>query len=180
MPGDTAGGRYVSGVTSVVLTKPSVAADEATAPLRASIDGLTSALTARAGELADANDAMSRARADRIAASRLRKLELSMPVELPSLAAFANRGLVLRPDGPAGRPTSVRLMIARVEAKKLGLRSRIVVAERVTIGADGSVTFVLKPPAAARALKANVGKLALLAEATTGDRRSLVSATVRR
>lgn len=71
-------------------------------------------------------------------------------------------------------------MIARVEAKKLGLRSRIVAAERVTIGADGSVTFVLKPPAAARALKATVGKLALLAEATTGDRRSLVSATVRR
>lgn len=84
MPGDTAGGRYVSGVTSVVLTKPSVAADEATAPLRASIDGLTSALTARAGELADANDAMSRARA-KIASlqAALRELELSMPVELP-------------------------------------------------------------------------------------------------
>lgn len=182
VPGDTAGGRYVSGVTSVVLTKPSVAIDEATAPLRASIDSLTSALGASAGELAEAEGSLSRAKTE-IASLRaaLRPLELSLPAALPSLAGFAVHGLALRLEGPANRPTSVRLLIAAVKAKKLGLRSRIIAAQRVTIGADGTAAFVIRPVAAARAaLKRKAGRLALLAEATTGDRRALASTTIGR
>jgi DMSO/TMAO reductase YedYZ molybdopterin-dependent catalytic subunit len=182
VPGDTAGGRYVSDVTSVVLTKPSAAIEEATAPLRASIDSLTSALGASAGELAETNGSLSRAETQ-IASLRaaLRPLKLSMPAALPSLAGFAAHGLALRLEGPASRPTSVRLLIAAVKARTLGLRSRIIAARRVTISADGTATFVIRPAAmAAAALKPKAGRLTLLAEATTGDRRSLASTTIGR
>lgn len=91
------------------------------------------------------------------------------------------QGLALRLKGPASRPTSVRLLIAAARAKKRGLRSRIIAARRVTVGADGITTFVIEPTAvAAAALKSKAGKLALLAEATTGDRRALASATIGR
>jgi DMSO/TMAO reductase YedYZ molybdopterin-dependent catalytic subunit len=105
VPGDTAGGRYVSGVTSVILTKPSVAIDEATAPLRASIDSLTSALAASAGELAEARGSVNQADAQ-IATLKaaLRTLKLSMPATLPSPAGLAMHGLALKLEGPrAGR-----------------------------------------------------------------------------
>jgi hypothetical protein len=182
VPGDAAGGRYVSGVANVVLTKPSAAIDEATEPLQASIDSLTSALGASAGELADVKGSLGEAEAQ-IAALKaaLRTLKLSMPATLPSPAGFASHGLALRLEGPASRPTSVRLLIAAAKAKQLGLRSRIIAVQHVTIGADGTATFAIKPAgAAAAALKARAGRLALLAEATTGDRRSLASATVGR
>jgi hypothetical protein len=180
VPGDTAGGRYVSGVTGVVLTKPSAAIDEATAPLQASVDGLTSALAASAAELAGAKGSLSQAEAQ-IASLKaaLRTLELSMPQTLPSPGGLAVHGLALRIEGPASRPTSVRLLIAAVKAKKLHLRSRVIAAQRVTTGADGAASFVMKPTApAAAALKRQSGRLALLAEVTTGDRRALASTVV--
>jgi hypothetical protein len=182
VPGDTAGGRYVSGVTGVVLTKPSAASDEATAPLQASIDDHTSALAVSAGELADVRGSLDQADAQ-VASLKaaLRSLKLSMPATLPSQAGLAVHGLALRLEGPASRATSVRLLIAAVQAKKLKLRSRVIAAQSVSTGADGSASFVLRPAApAAAALRRQSGRLALLAEATTGDRRSLASAVIGR
>jgi DMSO/TMAO reductase YedYZ molybdopterin-dependent catalytic subunit len=182
VPGDTAGGRYVSGVTDVVLTKPSAAIGEATAPLQASVDGLTSALAASAGDLSEARASLTHAEAEIASLKAARRtLELSMPAPLPPPAGLASRGLALRLQGPASRATSVRLLIAAVKAKKLGLRSRVIASRSVTIGADGTAAFVMKPAAAAaRALRRQPGRLALLAEATAGDRRSLATATIGR
>lgn len=154
--------------------------EEAVEPLEAHIDGLTSDLATATAELAGVKAALANATTE-IASLKaaLTRLKLTFPATAPSLDALAATGLALKLAGPASQTVSVRLLVPAGKLKKLGLRSRIVATGQVALGADGAATFALKPAAtAAAALRTYSGKLAVLGEATTGDRRSLASATL--
>ena len=75
----------------------------------------------------------------------------------------------------------MRMRIAATGARKLGLRSRIVGSQSVTIDGTGNATVQLAPtPAAAAALRKQRGPLKLAVEATGGDRWSLRSIVLAR
>lgn len=150
----------------------------AVAPLRAEIDTLRGEVAAKTTELAGVKGQLSHASAE-IASLKaaLTRLKLTFPATTPSLDALAADGLALRLTGPPGQTASVRLLVSATKLRRLGLRSRIVGATRVTLDESGRASLVLAPTrTAASALRRHVGKLSVLGEATTGDRRSLASA----
>lgn len=154
--------------------------EERIATLTSDLGTATSALTAIGAELTGVKGALSNANAE-IASLKaaLTRLKLTFPATAPSLDALAASGLALKLAGPAGQTVNVRLLVPAAKLKKLGLRSRIVGTHKVVLAADGSASFVLRTTtAAASALRKHTGKLAVLGEATTGDRRSLASATL--
>jgi len=116
-----------------------------------------------------------------IAALRLdlRSLKLALPSRIPSPGGLARNGIALTLAGPAKRTVSVRALIGAAQAKKLGLRSRVLAGKSVVLGADGDAAFILTPTkAAAAGLRKAKGSLALAVDAATGDRHNLVSATL--
>ncbi len=154
--------------------------EEAIKPLEAHVTSLTSDLAAKTAELTNVKGALSNATTE-IASLKaaLTRLKLTFPATAPTLDALAKDGLALKLAGPANQTVSVRLMAPADKLKKLRLKSRILGAQKVVLGSDGNASLVLKPTAtAATALRKHSGKLALLGEATTGDRRSLASATL--
>ena len=111
----------------------------------------------------------------------LRRLKLTMPRTIPSPGGLARKGIALTLAGPAKRMVRVRALIGAAQAKKLGLRSRVLTIRSVALGADGNAAFTLKPATAAAArLRRARGSLDLAVEAATGDRHNLVSATLGR
>ncbi len=154
--------------------------EEAVVPLEAHVSSLTSDLATKTTEVANAKGALSSATTE-IAALKaaLTRLKLTFPATAPSLDALAKDGLALKLAGPASQTVNVRLLVPADKLKKLRLKSRIVGTQKVALAADGTASFTLKATSAAgAALKRYAGKLSLLGEATTGDRRSLASATV--
>ena len=189
VPGDTAGGRYVSGVNSVVLHKPASAILEATTPLQASITSLSSSLATKAAELATrttdlatANTALTRANA-RIAALtlQLRPLKVAVAAQPKSPLRLAEDGLGVSLSGPPSQALRVRLLCSADTARRHGLRSRVISVHSVTTADEGTASLLMRVTArAGTALRRHKGKLALLAEATFGDRRALAGATIGR
>jgi hypothetical protein len=187
VPGDAAGGRYVTGVNSVVLHKPASAILEATTPLQASVGSLTSALaaktselTTRTAELGGVKGDLTRARAqiDELTA-QLRPLRLMIALAPKKPARLSDEGLSLALSGPARQTVRARVMVSAAAARKDGLRSRVIAVGSATTAADGTAGVLLRATApAATALRRHAGKLDLLAEATTGDRRALAATTV--
>ncbi|MEA2223823.1 MAG: hypothetical protein QOH83_2199 [Solirubrobacteraceae bacterium] len=111
----------------------------------------------------------------------LRPLKLTLPSTIPSPGGFAGKGIALRLAGPAKRTVRVRALIGAPQARKLGLRSRVLASRGVALGAGGSAAFTLKPAtAAAVRLRKAKGSLVLAVDAATGDRHNLVSATLGR
>jgi len=151
---------------------------EAKTPLEASIAGLTSANATMTSELATVKGSLTNATKE-IASLKaaLTRLKLTFPTSLPSLDGLAADGLAVRLVGPANQTATVRLLIPTAKLKRAKLKSRIVATQSVALGADGSASFVMRTtPKAGAALRRLKGKLAVLGEATTGDRRSLASA----
>ncbi len=162
--------------------------EAAVEPLEEHIAELTDEVAAKTTELTAVNGSLSNVQAEvaflktEIASLRsaLTRLKLTFPATAPTLDALAASGLALKLTGPASQTASVRLLVPASKLKKLGLTSRVIATQQVALGADGSATFVLKTTAtAAAALKKYTGKLSLLGEATTGDRRSLASAVLK-
>lgn len=155
--------------------------EEAVKPLEEHVSVLTADLATKTAELTGVKGALSNAHTE-IASLKaaLTRLKLTFPATSPSLDGLAAGGLALRLVGPAGRTANVRLLVSARKLKKLGLKSRIIGTQKVDLGTDGTASFTLKPTAkAATALKKYTGKLAILGEATTADRRSLAAAVLR-
>ena len=109
----------------------------------------------------------------------LRRLKLALPSTIPSPGGLAGKGMALTLAGPAKRTVRVRALIGAPQAKRLGLRSRVLAGRSVVLGADGNAAFTLKPAKAAAArLRHAKGPLVLAVDAATGDRHNLVSATL--
>jgi hypothetical protein len=109
----------------------------------------------------------------------LRRLRLALPRAIPSPRAFAGNGIALTLAGPAKRTVRVRALIGAAQARKLGLRSRVLTIRSVALGAGGSAAFTLKPAqAVAVRLRRARGSLDLAVDAATGDRHNVVSATL--
>ncbi len=187
VPGDAAGGRYVSAVNSVVVHKPASAMLEATTPLQASVASLTAALAARTTELATKTSELTTAKTSLTQTSaqivaltaQLRRLELAIATAPKSALRLAEDGLGLSLSGSPNQTLRVRALITAQTAKRLGLRSRVIALQGVSTGVDGTAGVLMRVTArAGTALRRHRGKLALLAEATTGDRRALAGATI--
>jgi len=151
----------------------------ATAPLHDEIAEQAAQIGALRAAGADSAAQISALRSE-IAALRLdrRTLKLSLPATIPSPGALARNGIALSLAGPARRPVSVRALISGAKANKLGLRSRVIGRRSVVLDADGNATFTLVPAQAAAALERAEGSLALALDATTGDRHTVVSASL--
>jgi hypothetical protein len=109
----------------------------------------------------------------------LRHLQLALPRTIPSPGGLARKGIALTLAGPAKRMVRVRALIGAAQARKLGLRSRVLTVRSVALGADGNAAFTLKPAiAAARRLSRTRGSLDLTVDAATEDRHNVVSATL--
>ncbi len=153
--------------------------EAAVKPLEEHVTSLTTDLAAKATELSTVKGALSNATTE-IASLKaaLTRLKLTFGAS-PSLDALAANGLALKLVGPASQTANVRLLVPADKLKKLGLKSRIIGTQKVVIAADGTASLTLKTTAtAASALKKHTGKLSVLGEATTGDRRSLASAVL--
>jgi hypothetical protein len=151
----------------------------ATAPLHDEIAAQATQIGALRAAGADSAAQISALRSE-VAALRLdlRTLKLSLPATIPSPSALARNGIALSLAGPAKRPVSVRALISAAKAKKLGLRSRVVGRRSVVLDADGNATFTLIPANAAAALEQATGSLVLAVDATSGDRHTVVSASL--
>ena len=176
VPGDTAGGRYVSGVVAVTVTTPAVAsaaaAAGAAAPLQAQVTVLTGTLRARDTALAAAA-ADSAAKDSQIAALQGagRPLVVLAPSTTTARAAFSRTGLPVSVSGPTGRTTTVRLQLDAPTTRRLGLTSPVLATGTVTDPAQGAAALVLHTtPAGTRALARLRGRVRVEVVATAGDR----------
>ncbi|MDP2711992.1 MAG: hypothetical protein Q8O56_12305 [Solirubrobacteraceae bacterium] len=187
LPGATASSYVPADETQATIASwSSGPVGRAAAPLHATIaaqQGQLAAQHARIGSLGAAGDNAA-AQVSALTAqiqelnAALRRLELSLPATIPSPSGAARNGIALGLSGPPGRRVGVRALIGAAQAKRLGLRSRIVATSAVTLDGTGNRAFTLRPASsAARGLR-KASTAVVLIQATSGDRATSASATL--
>jgi hypothetical protein len=129
---------------------------------------------------ADAEVAQLRAEVAQLKAEATR-LQIDKGTTASSVQA-ASAGTTLKLTGPAGKSALVRLLASnRNQAKKLGLKSRVLGSGTVKFGADGTGSIKITPSGrAASALKSAKGEVKVLYQAVAGDRMVAIRSTLQK
>jgi hypothetical protein len=159
------------------------------APLEAEIAGLKTNLASSEAARAAAEAARAAAQSAADAASarlaevmpQLTPLSVTLGTSRATARRIARNGATASLTGPPLRSVKVQMMISQAQAKKLGLRSRVLASRTVTTGADGKAEALLKPNRrTARRLQTLRGNLTATVGAVSGDRTASTRAVITR
>jgi hypothetical protein len=174
VPGDIAGGRYVSGVTSVVFHKPSSAILEATTPLQASITSFASALAVKSSALIAANTELAATKTELATTKTALAAANGALAAANGALATANTDLTATKGAHASANTRVAALTAQLRELKLSIAKTP--KSPLRLAKDGLALTVSGPPS--RALHVRVLIPAVVAQKDHLPSRVISSADV--